>query len=68
MTKNIEEFTIQDFFTHKEITLSRGMSIDEIQVQLVLPNMEKINSLTGQHNDSRYFAYLLQHYGKVLRP
>lgn len=38
----------------------QGKSAEEIETKLIRPNLEEINKLTGQENNARYLAYMVQ--------
>lgn len=51
-----------DIFTLKQLEEYRGQDAKDIQRELIEPNMEKINEVTGQENDATFWAYLVQYY------
>ena len=59
-----------DVFTRKMVNDAKAIMAKEpdykqatvIDAQIIRPEMERINKVTGQQNLSRYFAYMLIHY------
>jgi hypothetical protein len=57
-----------DLFTKPMISEARKLCfpmrndrVNVIERDVILPNMDHINKVTGQENDSRYMAYLLNY-------
>ena len=54
---------LRDLFTRNQIIKARKLFPDttKIQKEVVEPQLEHINRVTGQENDARYFSYALIH-------
>lgn len=58
---NPNTLTLIDIFSCTDIEKACDLEgdIDEIVAQVIEPNLQSINELTGQENDARYLAYSL---------
>lgn len=65
-------FKIGDIFTDAELKRAVTIfseanrqngkeTIDKVVAEITRPAMERIDKLTGQKNDERYFAYMLEY-------
>jgi hypothetical protein len=57
---------LPQFLTAAQIRVAAGLyadhgidAVDEIQAQVIDPNMATINTKLGQENDARYLAYVV---------
>lgn len=62
----MEKLKLRDMLTKKEIDtifqiIKNSKNITNDLVTFLTPIMGRINQVTGQENDCRYFAYLLQY-------
>lgn len=66
----MKKLTINQLFVDAELakareilleTASSKQRIDRLVNEVVAPRMSHINTVTGQENDARYFAYLLEY-------
>lgn len=62
-----KQVTLGELFTEKELQLAitivkRGQSVNrQITESIVKPIMARIDTVTGQKNDARYWAYALEY-------
>lgn len=66
--ESARHFTVGDLFTESEIRKAKGLSHQEILEQIVTPEkMEHLERVTGQENNRRYMAYMVEHLSGRLR-
>ena len=59
--KERKEISLGEVFTEKMVEeASKCKDVTEIQKRVIEPNMARINRVTGQENDPRYWAYAMQ--------
>jgi hypothetical protein len=61
MNNSKKSISVLEVFTEKMIEQAmKCKNADEIQKEVIEPNMAMINEKTGQENDSRYWAYAME--------
>jgi hypothetical protein len=62
----MKTMSLPQFLTAAQIRVAAGLyadhgidAVDEIQAQVIDPNMATINTKLGQENDARYLAYVV---------
>lgn len=66
--ESVRHFTVGDLFTEGEIRKAKGLSHQEILDQIVTPEkMKYLERVTGQENNRRYMAYMVEHLSGRLR-
>lgn len=51
-----------EIFTHQMIRdAKKCRTVDEIELKVIKPNLKMIDDKTGQENNSKYWAYAMQH-------
>lgn len=56
-----KEISVLDVFTEQMMKDAKECKdVTEILERVIEPNMEHINTVTNQENDSRYWAYAMQ--------
>ena len=56
----MKKITIGELFTEEELQKAFRLSdVNKIEAQIVKPAIARINQITGQENDSKYWAYCL---------
>lgn len=54
--------TIADFLTEEEIKQCVKLKhAKEIEQQIIIPNIERINKAIGQENNTKYLAYMVEY-------